>query len=344
MRSIDWNDESNSIVLIDQTKLPKDRVMLECRGVDALAEAIRSLRVRGAPALGVAGGLGVALAAQISKARGPRDLIQDMEGAAQILRSTRPTAINLSWGIDRVLSKAKVGRSVARIRELALGEAKKMADEDVQKCKQIGEHGASLLEDGDVVLTHCNAGRMGCVDWGTALGIVRSAIEEGKRIKVIACETRPLNQGSRITTWELLQDDIPVTLITDSTIGHVMNSGMVDKVIVGADRIVEDAVFNKIGTYTLSIVAKKHGIPFYVAAPLASFDFDRRASDIEIEERSPSELKYFGDEQIAPLEVKVYNPAFDATPMENISAIITEHCILYPPFSFEEIKQRYQGL
>lgn len=342
MRSIDWNDESNSILLIDQTKLPKSRVMLECRDVDALAEAIRSLRVRGAPALGVAGGFGIALVAQISKASGSRDLIQDLEGAAHILRNTRPTAINLSRGIDHVLSKAKVGRSVARIRELALGEAKKMADEDVRKCKKIGEHGASLLEDGDTVLTHCNAGRTGCVDWGTALGIVRSAIEKGKRIRVIACETRPLNQGSRITTWELLQDDIPVTLITDSTIGHVMSSGMIDTVIVGADRIVEDAIFNKIGTYTLSIVAKKHGIPFYVAAPLATFDFDRRASDIEIEERSPSELKYFGDEQIAPLEVKVYNPAFDATPMENISAIITEHGILYQPFSFEEIKQRYQ--
>ena len=342
MRTIDWNNKNKSLMLIDQTLLPREYAIVECKSLEKLVEAIENLRIRGAPALGVAGGFGVALAAQVSKARGSRDLIQDLEGAAQILRNTRPTAINLSWGIDRVLSKAKVGRSVARIRELALGEAKKMADEDVQKCKQIGDHGASLLEDGDVVLTHCNAGRMGCVDWGTALGIVRSAIEEGKRIKVIACETRPLNQGSRITTWELLQDDIPVTLITDSTIGHVMCSGMVDKVIVGADRIVEDAIFNKIGTYTLSIVAKKHGIPFYVAAPLASFDFDRRASDIEIEERRPSELKYFGDEQIAPLEVKVYNPAFDATPMENISAIITEHGILYPPFSFEEIKQRYQ--
>ena len=344
MRTIDWNDEDSSVVLIDQTKLPKEHVVLECRDVGSLAEAIKSLKVRGAPALGVAGGFGIALAAQTSHAQGPRDLMQDLEGAAQILKGTRPTAVNLFWGIDRVLSKANAGHSIAQIKEFTLEEAKKMADEDVQKCHDIGKHGEALLEDGDVVLTHCNAGRMGCVDWGTALGVVRSAIEKNKRIKVIACETRPLNQGSRITAWELLQDKIPVTLITDSMIGHVMKSGDVDKVIVGADRIVEDAVFNKIGTYTLSIVAKKHGVPFYVAAPSSTFDFDRRAVDIKIEERDPSELKYFGGEQIAPLEVKAYNPAFDATPMENVSAIITEYGVLHPPFVFEEIREKWAGL
>ncbi|MFC1787226.1 S-methyl-5-thioribose-1-phosphate isomerase [Halobacteriota archaeon] len=344
MRTIDWDDEDNSVVLIDQTKLPKEFTVLEFKDVGAIAEAIKELKVRGAPALGVAGGLGIALAAQTSNAKGPKDLIQDLERAAKILRDTRPTAINLFWGIDRVLNKAKTGRSVTQIKKIALEEAKKMADEDAQKCRDIGNHGASLLKDGDVVLTHCNAGRMACVDWGTALGVVRSAIKDSKRIKVIACETRPLNQGSRITTWELLQDGIPVTLITDSMIGHVIKSGEVDNVIVGADRIVKDAVFNKIGTYTLSVVAKKHGLPFYVAAPSSTFDFDKRASDIEIEERDPSELKYFGKEQIAPLEVTAYNPAFDATPMENVSAIITEYGVLYPPFEFEEILECWQKI
>ena len=298
MRTIDWDDGDNSIVLIDQTKLPKEFTVLELKDVGAIAEAIKDLKVRGAPALGVAGGFGIALAAQTSNARGPKDLMEDLEGAAKILRDTRPTAVNLFWGIDRVLNKVKTGRSVTQIKKIALEEAKKMADEDVQKCQDIGKHGASLIKDGDVVLTHCNAGRMACVDWGTAIGVVRSDIKDSKRRKVIACETRPLNQGSRITTWELLQDGIPVTLITDSMIGHVIKSGDVDNVIVGADRIVEDAVFNKIGTYTLSVVAKKHGVPFYVAAPSSTFDFDKRASDIEIEERDPSELKYFGKEQI----------------------------------------------
>lgn len=337
MRTIDWSDNGH-IILTDQTKLPEECITLECKDVDTLAEAIRSLRVRGAPALGVAGGFGIALAAQTSRARSPRDLIQDIEYAAEVLRSTRPTAVNLFWGIDRVLNKTKTGHSAHQMKELALEGAKKMADEDVEICKRIGEHGAKLLEDGDAIMTYCNAGRMACVDWGTALGIVRTAIGQGKRLKVIACETRPLNQGSRITAWELLQDDIPVSLITDGMAGHVIKLEMADKIIVGADRIVEDAVFNKIGTYTLSIIAKEHKIPFYVAAPMSTFDFEKRAVDIEIEERSPQELKYFGDEQIAPLEVEVYNPAFDATPMENITAIITEKGVFYPPFSFEEIK------
>ncbi|MDI6888451.1 MAG: S-methyl-5-thioribose-1-phosphate isomerase [Methanocellales archaeon] len=339
MRTIDWSDDKNCIVFVDQTKLPLARHIVECADVDALAEAIRSLSIRGAPALGVAGAFGVALAAQTSKAKSPMDLIQELEDAAEILRNTRPTAVNLSWGIDRVLRKAKTGHSITHIKGFALGEAKATADEDVEICKKIGVNGVKLLEDGDVVLTHCNAGRMACVDWGTALGIVRSAIEEGKRVKVIATETRPLNQGSRITAWELLQDNIPVTLITDSMIGHVVRSGMVDEVLVGADRIVEDAVFNKIGTYTLSVVAKEHKIPFYVATPMSTFDFEKRASDVEIEERSPQELKRFGDEQIAPLDVNVYNPAFDVTPMDNVTAIITERGVFYPPLSFEELKE-----
>jgi len=187
-------------------------------------------------------------------------------------------------------------------------------------------------------MTHCNAGRLACVDWGTALGVIRSARAQGKNIKVISCETRPLNQGSRITTWELMEDKIPVTLITDSMSGHVMRKGMVDRVIVGADRITQDAVFNKIGTYTHSVIAKEHDIPFYVAAPVSTFDFEHLEDEIEIELRKPDELRYFGTHQIAPLDVEVYNPAFDATPMENVSAIITENGIFYPPFLLEEVR------
>jgi len=339
MRTIDWSDDKNCIVFVDQTKLPLARHIVECTDVNALVEAIRSLSIRGAPALGAAGAFGIALAAQTSMAKSPMDLIQELEGVAEILRNTRPTAINLSWGIDRVLRRAKTGHSITHIKELALGEAKAIAEEDVEMCKKIGANGAKLLEDGDTVMTHCNAGRMACVDWGTALGVVRSAVEGGKRIKVIATETRPLNQGSRITTWELIQDNIPVTLITDSMVGQVVKSGTVDKILVGADRIVEDAVFNKIGTYTLSVIAKEHKIPFYVAAPMSTFDFEKHESDVEIEERNPQELKRFGDEQIAPLDVKVYNPAFDATPMNNVTAIITERGVFYPPLSFEELKE-----
>lgn len=313
MRTIDWED--GAVTLIDQTGLPKEERVLKCSTVDELVDAIRNLRVRGAPALCAAGAFGVALAAKNG---------EDIENAAEILKKTRPTAINLSYGIDRVLEKASNGKTTEEIREFTLEEAKRIAEEDIEVNKKIGEHGAKLLEDGDVVLTHCNAGRMACIDWGTALGVIRTAIEQGKEIKVVACETRPLNQGSRITTWELLRDNIPVMLIVDSAAGYLMKKGMVDKVIVGADRITRNAVINKIGTYSLSILAKEHGIPFYVAAPLSTFDLEKEEKDVEIEERVPNELIYIGREQIAPLDVDVYNPAFDATPIELVTAIITE--------------------
>ncbi len=252
--------------------------------------------------------------------------------AAEFLASTRPTAVNLFVGIERALNAALKGESVEEVRELALMEAERVAEEDVQRNKRMGDFGAELLEDGDVVLTYCNAGRLATVDWGTALGVVRSAVKQGKDIRVIACETRPLNQGSRLTCWELMEDGIDVTLITDSMVGIVMQKGMVDKVIVGADRIVRDAVFNKIGTYTVSVVAKHHGIPFYVAAPKATFDWDKTAEQVVIEERAREELIFCGNRQIAPLDVKVYNPAFDPTPLENVTALITEYGVIYPPY------------
>ncbi len=338
MRTIDWDYEKNSIILIDQTLLPGEYKVIECSTIESLCEAIKSLRVRGAPALGAAGGFGIALSAFKSSTSSLDRLMDDIKSAGKKIISTRPTAVNLSWGTRRVIKAVEEAGNIKEARRFALDEARAIADEDVEKNMKLGEHGASLLADGDTVMTHCNAGRLACVDWGTALGVIRSARAQGKNIKVIACETRPLNQGSRITAWELMEDKIPVTLITDSMSGTVMRKGMVDKVIVGADRITQDAVFNKIGTYTHSVVAKEHKIPFYVAAPVSTFDFERLEDEIEIELRKPEELKFFGKYQIAPLDVEVYNPAFDATPMENVTAIITENGIFYPPFLINEVK------
>ncbi|VVB96789.1 Putative methylthioribose-1-phosphate isomerase [uncultured archaeon] len=338
MRTIDWDSKKNNIIMIDQTLLPGDYKIIECGTIESLCEAIKSLRVRGAPALGAAGGFGVALAAYRSNASTLDALMDELDKAGKNITSTRPTAVNLSWGVKRVMGVTEDANNIKEVKMFSLEEAKAIADEDVEKNRELGGYGAALLEDGDTVMTHCNAGRLACVDWGTALGVIRSAREEGKDIKVIACETRPLNQGSRITAWELMEDKIPVTLITDSMSGHVMRKGMVDKVIVGADRITQDAVFNKIGTYTHSVIAKEHGIPFYVAAPVSTFDFEHLEDEIEIELRKPDELKYFGNRQIAPLDVEVYNPAFDATPMEYVGAVITENGVFYPPFLIDEVR------
>lgn len=338
MRTIDWNDENSTIVMIDQTLLPAEYIVIECGNIASLTEAIKSLRVRGAPALGAAGGFGIALAAASSSADSMEKLLDDLRKVGNVIKATRPTAVNLAWGVDRVMDSASDAYDVSGIRSIVLEEAKAIADEDVELNKRLGEHGAALLEDGDTVMTHCNAGRMACVDWGTALGVIRSAVEAGKEISVIACETRPLNQGGRITAWELMEDKIPVTLITDSMSGHVMRQGLVDRVIVGADRITQDAVFNKIGTYTHSVVAKEHGIPFYVAAPVSTFDFERMEEQVEIELRDGDELRYMAGKQIAPLDVQVYNPAFDATPMENVTAVVTENGVFRPPFLLDEVR------
>ncbi len=337
MRTIDWNDESNSIVMIDQTLLPLEYKVIECKTLASLCEAIKSLRVRGAPALGAAGAYGMALAATLSSSSSMEILTRDLEIAAKTIKATRPTAINLAWGVDRIMSAIADAYDRDGIKDVVLCEAKNIADEDVATNKKLGKYGAKLLEDGDTVMTHCNAGKMACVDWGTALGVIRSAVEAGKEISVIACETRPLNQGGRITSWELMQDNIDVTLITDSMSGHVMSKGMVDKVIVGADRITADAVFNKIGTYTHSVIAREHEIPFFVAAPISTFDPNNWEDTVIIEQRDANELRFFKDVQIAPADVKVYNPAFDATPMENVTAVITEKGVFYPPFLLDEL-------
>jgi len=320
--------------MIDQTLLPERLENIEVGSVEELCEAILTLRVRGAPALGAAGGYGVALAAARSAASDPATLLDEVQKAAGVIRAARPTAVNLSWGVDRVvraLDRIKESATSEEIRAAALAEAESIAEEDVAINRALGDIGASLLADGDVVLTHCNAGRLACVGWGTALGVIRSAWANGKRISVYACETRPLLQGSRLTAWELSEDNIPVNLICDSMAGMVMRQGKIDKVIVGADRITKDAVFNKVGTYTHAVLAKAHGIPFYVAAPISTFDLRHQEKEVEIEERDPDEIRRLGNKQLAPLGVPIYNPAFDATPLDLLTAIITERGIYRPP-------------
>ncbi len=344
MRTIYWED--NAVKLIDQTLLPDRFEILTCRSVDELADAIKRLSVRGAPALEASGAYGIALACYEREFKDVDELKEHVKERAKLLSSTRPTAVNLFYGIERVLKVVLSSNDVEEAKKRALEEAEKIAEEDVRRNKLIGKYGAELLEDGDTVLTYCNTGRLATVDWGTALGVVRSAIEQGKRVRVIACETRPLNQGSRLTCWELMRDGIDVTLIADNMVGIVMQRRMVDKVIVGADRIVRDGVFNKIGTYTVAIVAKEHGVPFYVAAPLTTFDWERSVKDVVIEERNREELIYCHikckKSFIAPKDVKVFNPAFDATPLSYVTAFITERGVVYPPYE-ENVPKVLEG-
>ncbi len=320
-------------MLIDQTRLPGELLPLRMKSVRQLVEAILSLRVRGAPALGAAGAYGIALAADLCPAGSAPEVMADLEIAAEMIRGARPTAVNLSWGVDRALAAA-AGASPGTaedVREAALAEAEAIAEEDIAVNRALGRIGSKLLDDGDTVLTHCNAGRLACVGWGTALGVVRSAVAAGKRISVYACETRPLHQGSRLTCWELKEDGIPVTLICDSMSGSLMRKGRIDKVIVGADRITRDAVFNKIGTYSHAVLARHHRVPFYVAAPLSTFDRRHEESEIVVEERSAEEITTLAGVRLAPQGIDVYNPAFDATPLELVSGLITEKGVFRPP-------------
>ena len=323
MRMIQW--QNGTVLTPDQTKLPLQEVTLQIKTVDQMCEAVKVLRVRGAPLLGAAAGFGVALAAFNSKATSREKLLSDLQAAAEKIKSQRPTAVNLHWGADRVLNKAKSTQGkVTQIKDATIAEAQKIADEDAAQNRAIGKYGAELIRDGDTILTHCNAGELATVEYGTALAPIRTAWAAGKKIRVIADETRPLLQGARLTAYELMRDHIPVTLITDNMAGYVMSKGLVNLVIVGADRIVQDAVFNKIGTYGVAVLAKEHNIPFYVAAPKSTFDLSRKAADITIEERKPEEVTHIGTVQTAPTGVDVINPAFDATPLKYISGLICE--------------------
>jgi methylthioribose-1-phosphate isomerase len=311
-------------------KLPHKTELLELKSCSEVAEAIQNMKIRGAPLIGAAAAYALALTAHHSKAKRRKQLIRELEEAAETLRKTRPTGVNLFWAVDRILNKARTFQgSVKELAALIIDEANRIAEEDVAANRSIGRHGAILINDGDTVLTHCNAGALATVDYGTAIGVIRAVVEQGKKVRVIATETRPKLQGARLTAYELMRDGIPVTLISDTMVGYVMYKRMVDKVIVGADRIVRDAVINKIGTYQIAILAKEHGIPFYVAAPKSTFDLAHRAADITIEERNPEEVTYIGSMRIAPEGVQALNPAFDITPIKHVTAIICEEGILY---------------
>ena len=323
MRMIKW--ENGTVLTPDQTKLPLEEITLKLTTVDQMAKAIKTLQIRGAPLLGAAAAFAIALSAYNSKAQTTIEMLTDLEVTGVTVKEQRPTAVNLFWATDRVLNMARTYTGdVDGLRAAVIAEAQKIADEDAAQNYAIGKNGAALIEDGDTILTHCNAGELATVEYGTALGVIRAAWSQGKKIKVIADETRPLLQGARLTTFELKRDGIPVTLITDNMAGYVMSKGLVNKVIVGADRIVQDAVFNKIGTYSVAILAHEHGIPFYVAAPKSTFDLTCKAANVTIEERKPDEVTHVGCQQTAPDNINVMNPAFDATPLKYVTGIITE--------------------
>lgn len=327
MRTIEW--QKCSVRTIDQKRLPHETVYIELETCDDVAEAIKTMKIRGAPLLGAAAAYALALAACNSKAKTRDSLLKELEKAAVTIRATRPTAVNLFWSVDRIMQRAKSFRGSAdELATFVVREAEKIADEDCEVNRKIGAVGSKLVENGDVILTHCNAGELATVEYGTALSVVCTAWNEGKKVKVIATETRPLLQGARLTTYELKGKGIPVTLITDNMVGYVMQKGLVDKVIVGADRIVQDAVINKIGTYTVAVVAREHKVPFYVAAPRSTFDLGHRSADVTIEERKPEEVTHMGSERIAPEGIRVMNPAFDITPLKYVTGIITEDGIL----------------
>ena len=334
MRSVEWHD--GKIRMIDQRLLPAEFRLVEYGDYCEVAQAIRTMVIRGAPAIGAAAAFGMALAAQGSQASDLEGLLADLRAAAEVLRAARPTAVNLSWAITRLLRRAEAEPDYAAIPDALLAEAQALADEDIEINKRLGEHGATLIKDGDTILHHCNTGALATVDYGTALGVVRTAHEQGKRIHVLVDETRPRLQGTRLTAWELQRLGIPFTLIVDNAAGHFMRTGQVDIVLVGADRVAANGdVANKIGTYKLAVVAQANSIPFYSCVPISTIDLSlSTGDDIPIEERPAEEvtgITYQG-RPIAPEEVHVANPAFDVTPHRYVTGIITENGIAYPPF------------
>ena len=341
LRTVEWKD--NKVVMIDQTKLPNELIFVEYDDFNQVADAIKTLVVRGAPAIGVSGAFGLALSVLQSKAITKNELISDLENSKKILFATRPTAVNLGWGLKKIMDIAKSGDSVEQIKELVISTAKKMADEDVEINKTMGKNGSVLFDNNDTIMTHCNAGALATVAYGTALGVIRATRDSGKNVKVIATETRPIQQGSRLTTFELKHDGFDVSLIPDTAVGYSMANGLVNKVVVGADRIVKTGhIFNKIGTYQVATMAKQHGIPFYVAAPLSTIDLETKAENVIIEMRKGSEVTGIGEKKTAPDDINVINPAFDMTPPELISGIITEKGVAMAPYG-ESIPKLFQA-
>jgi methylthioribose-1-phosphate isomerase len=331
--TVEWKD--SVVRLLDQSRLPEVVEFLDCLDYQTVADAIRTLKVRGAPAIGVTAAMGVALGAQAITAADNAGFTQSVLRICDELASTRPTAVNLFWAIDRMKRKLESLRNhpVSSIKTALMKESQAILEEDIVLCKTMGRHGAELIKDGQTILTHCNAGSLATAGYGTALGVIRAACEQGKKINVIADETRPVLQGARLTAWELMQDQIPVTLITDNMAGSLMKQGKIHLCVVGADRIAANGdVANKIGTYSVAVLAKAHNIPFYVAAPYSTIDLKTKSgADIPIEQRNPLEVTTIhGSHPVAPKDVAVYNPAFDVTPAELITGIITERGVFKP--------------
>lgn len=328
--------------LIDQTLLPTEHKIVELTNYTQVADAIRDMIVRGAPAIGVTAVYGVAIAAKAINTDSKEEFFHELKNVCDIIKGTRPTAVNLFWAVDRVYDKAvsNKDKSIDEIKKLIEEEAFIMDKEDVESNRAIGKYGNELIKENSTILTHCNAGALATCDYGTALGVIRAAHEAGKNVKVFADETRPYLQGARLTTWELMQDNIPVILICDNMAGHFMKEGLIDCVIVGADRIALNGdTANKIGTYTVAVLAKENNIPFYVAAPISTIDFSiETGKEIPIEERKSEEITHIKGIRVAPEGVNVRNPAFDVTPSKYIAAIITDKGIIYPPFD-ENIKK-----
>ena len=331
VETIEWTDAG--VVMIDQTRLPREQVFITCRSYVEVAVAIRSMVIRGAPAIGVAAAMGVALGAQEGA---------DFDRVCETLASTRPTAVNLFWAIERMRALRASLKDLPREKLVAhmIEEAKNIRLDDIAICRAMGKHGAALVPDGKTVLTHCNAGALATAGYGTALGVIRAAAESGKKIDVFADETRPFLQGARLTAWELQQDGIPTTLITDNMAGHFLHSGRIGCVVVGADRIAANGdVANKIGTYSLAVLAKENNVPFYVAAPVSTFDLTLASGDsIPIEQRSADEVTHVFGVPVAPENIAVQNPAFDVTPARYVTAIISERGVARAPYE-ESLKR-----
>jgi len=341
-----WTDEG--VEMLDQRLLPTEEKWLMLRTYNEVAAGIKDMVVRGAPAIGVSAAYGIALGAKQFVGMNVEDLDEELEYISDVLAKTRPTAVNLFWAIDRMkgtFQKAKAeGKSVSEIKQILLDDAKAIHDEDIESQRLIAQFGGELIEDNSTVLTHCNAGALATGGvWGTALGVIRGAVNQGKNVSVIADETRPYLQGARLTAWELMQDDIPVTLITDNMSGHIMKKGGVHAVVVGSDRIAANGdVANKIGTYMVAVLARRHGIPFYVAAPLSTVDLNCPTGDqIPIEERDIREVTHVKDIQLAPDDTLVSNYAFDVTPNDLVTAIITEKGVARAPYT-ESLKKQFE--
>ena len=334
--TIEWKDDV--IVMIDQRKLPASEIYVSCKTAQEVARAIKTMVIRGAPAIGVAAAMGIALGMRRSKATGTKQFATEFQKLCDLMAATRPTAVNLFWAIERMkrvfADAAQGGCSVDEIKQRLEADARRIHDEDVESCRTMGAFGAELVPAEACILTHCNAGALATAGYGTALGVVRAAAERGKKVTVLADETRPFLQGARLTAWELVKDGIDTTVITDNMAASMMRLGQVDLVVVGADRIAANGdVANKIGTYGVAVLAREHGIPFYVAAPLSTIDLDTAdGSTIPIEERDSREVTHVGPSRLTPEGVRVRNPAFDVTPAKYVTAIITERGVARAPF------------